>query len=74
VTRVEHLIWCKARALAYVARGELVSAVASMASDLNKHPETRDESPARDGLILIGAMAAAEHDASAVYRWIIGFN
>jgi hypothetical protein len=74
VTRAEHLAWCKKRALAYVARGELVNAVASMASDLNKHPETRDESRARDGLILIGAMAAAEHNSGQVARWIVGFN
>jgi hypothetical protein len=74
MTRAEHLAWCKERALAYVARGELVNAVASMASDLNKHSETRDESRARDALILIGALAAAEHDAGGVTRWIEGFN
>ena len=40
MTRDEHLAWCKARALEYLDAGDLVNAVASMASDLTKHPET----------------------------------
>jgi hypothetical protein len=38
--RNKHLTWCKRRALEYVDQGDLASAVASMSSDLSKHPET----------------------------------
>ena len=40
-TRAEHLAWCKRRAMEYVDAGDLSNAVASMGSDLSKHPETR---------------------------------
>ena len=39
-TRVEHLAWCKKRALEYVDAGDLLQAYTSMASDLGKHSET----------------------------------
>ena len=42
ISREEHLAWCKQRALEYVDRGDLTNAMASMASDLNKHDETKD--------------------------------
>ncbi len=41
MTRSEHIEWCKKRALEYADKGELLTALASMASDLNKHPETQ---------------------------------
>ena len=41
-TREEHLMWCKQRALAYVNAGNINEAFHSMASDLQKHPETKD--------------------------------
>lgn len=40
--RAEHLQWCKNRAMEYVDRGEINDALASMGSDLNKHPDTKD--------------------------------
>lgn len=40
MTRQEHLQWCKDRALEYVKVGDNDSALASMLSDLAKHPET----------------------------------
>lgn len=40
ITRQEHLQWCKDRAMQYVNAGDFSQAVASMASDLDKHPET----------------------------------
>jgi hypothetical protein len=70
MTRDEHMAWCKARALEYVDRGELVDAVASMGSDLGKHPETKPS----DGLLFIGMFAAADHDTAGVRRWIEGFR
>lgn len=41
-TRQEHLDWCKQRALEYCNEGDLTNALASMASDLNKHPDTQN--------------------------------
>lgn len=32
--------WCKQRALEYVDQGDVVAALASMTSDLRKHPDT----------------------------------
>jgi hypothetical protein len=40
VTRAEHIAWCKERALEYLPR-DPAQALASMASDLGKHPETQ---------------------------------
>jgi hypothetical protein len=41
MTRSEHLAWAKARALEYLARGDVKEALTSMISDLNKHSATR---------------------------------
>lgn len=73
-TRQEHLQWCKNRAMEYVAAGDLPNAVASMVSDLNKHPET---SSAAGALAMLGLMAeqqAQAGDRNAVVRYIEGFN
>lgn len=51
MTRQEHLDWCKARAREYLDAGDARQAVASMFSDLRKHPET-----ARHPAIELGAM------------------
>ena len=42
MTRAEHLEWAKNRALEYACAGNLTDALGSLISDLNKHPETRD--------------------------------
>jgi hypothetical protein len=55
VDRAEHMQWAKDRALEYADRGDVANAVASMGSDLRKHPETRDH----DGMMLMMMMAAA---------------
>jgi hypothetical protein len=69
-TRDEHLSWCKERALEYLDAGDLENAVASMSSDLSKHPETTCD----PFLMLSGAMDAQKGDAPAVRRWIEGFR
>lgn len=69
--RTEHLAWCKRRALEYVEAGDLSSAVASMGSDLRKHPEMDDHATAM--LTLIGMMEI-QNGPAAVRRWIEGFN
>jgi hypothetical protein len=40
MTREEHLAWAKTRALEYLDQDQPSLAVASMTSDLAKHPET----------------------------------
>lgn len=68
--RAEHLAWCKQRALEYLDAGNLQDAVASMGSDLNKHPETG----CPDVLMTPGMMLIVNNDAAGVRRWIEGFN
>lgn len=72
MTRVEHLEWCKARALKYLNHGDIPNAVTSMMSDMQKHPETK-LSPASP-LNMLGMMAIRDHDAPAARRFIEGFN
>lgn len=52
-TRAEHLAFCKARALEYVDAGDLTSAINSLASDLNKHPETAGHAAIQLGALLM---------------------
>jgi hypothetical protein len=52
-TRAEHLAWCKRRALEYCEMGEYEQALASMGSDLNKHPETAGHSAMQIGMIML---------------------
>lgn len=66
----EHLACCKERALEYLDDGDLVNAVASMSSDLTKHPE----GGINPHLAMLGMMYVRDHDAAGVRRWIEGFN
>ena len=60
MTRDEHLAWCKKRALEYVDDWDVRSAICSMMSDLQKHPETKDQNPAIMALgLLIGRQVSA---------------
>lgn len=71
MTRQEHLEWCKKRAHAYLDRGDVKNAIASMMSDLNKHPETEVKNPI---LNMLGITAAASDDTREAARYIDGFN
>lgn len=71
MSREEHLQWCKDRAMEYWRQGDISNALASMASDLEKHPETRGGHPA---LIALGLMYVAKFDYDGVRRWIEGFR
>ena len=53
MTRAEHLAWCKQRALEYVEAGDLEEAMASMCSDLTKHPETANHAGSQIGLLML---------------------
>jgi hypothetical protein len=70
MTRDEHLAWCKERALEYWRAGDLENAVASMGSDLDKHPEMG----CNPSLLMVGAMYAMNFDFDGVKRWIEGFR
>jgi hypothetical protein len=73
VTRAEHISWCKQRALEYVERNELSDAVASMLSDLRKHPETENHI---GGTLGVGMMMIPGwiRNRGEVTKWIDGFN
>jgi hypothetical protein len=70
--RGTHLQWCKNRALEYVGLGQLEHAIASMKSDLAKHPETnihQSIEKALDIMILYSPLTK-----KSVTKWIEGFN
>jgi hypothetical protein len=70
MTRDEHLAWAKERALEYWREGDLLNAVTSMGSDLDKHDELRPN----PYLLMAGAWAAQDGDRELVKRWIEGFR
>lgn len=72
MSRDEHLKWAKDRALEYVEAGDMTNALASMMSDLPKHPELADHA----GIMLGMMLAASGHLRSAhdMRNWIVGFN
>jgi hypothetical protein len=71
MTRAEHLQWAKERALRYVEDGELHSAVASILSDLRKHPDTELAGQAMGG---VGLYEAARGTRESVRKFIEGFQ
>jgi outer membrane protein assembly factor BamD (BamD/ComL family) len=71
MTRKEHLAWCKQRALEYLDRGDVANAIASMTSDLQKHPGTVGMPSV---LIMMGYKAVKDRDLGAARYWIEGFN
>lgn len=72
MTREEHLEWCKRRAREYLDHNDPTNAVASMSSDMTKHPETAPVM--RGGFIGLAGMLAIENGAAAVRQWIDGFH
>ena len=70
--RAEHLKWAKDRALEYADRGDGANALASLASDLNKHPETENHA----GMMLMAMQVAAGllDRPGALRKFIEGFN
>ena len=64
-TRADHLNWAKQRALKYVELGDLPNALASMMSDLEKHPETR----MNPMLPMLGTQEI-QHGPEAMRKWI----
>jgi hypothetical protein len=69
-TREEHLEWCKERAREYLDAGDLLNAVTSMGSDLDKHPELGCNAY----LLMLGALDAQNGEREKVRRWVEGFR
>ena len=70
--RAEHLEWCKKRALEYCDAGDWQNAWASMASDMSKHPETKNHSAIALGMTMV--LAGHINSASKMEKFINGFN
>lgn len=71
-TREEHVAECKARALKYLETGDTLNAFTSMASDLEKHPETRNHAGNQIGLglMMIGQLKGVDE----MRRFIEGYH
>ena len=73
-TREEHLEWCKQRAREYLDRGELADAVASMGSDMDKHPETRMAGEMGTLMMYVAMLRIMDGDARGVREWVEDFR
>lgn len=71
-TRQEHLDWCKKRALELVNTGDWQGGIASMASDMGKHPETRNHAAIQLGIMLV--VTGNIRDAATARDFIEGYN
>lgn len=72
ISRAEYLQWCKDRALEYANDGDGSAAIASMMSDLSKHPETI-LSRATERTVLM-PISFHQSDKQKVINWINDFN
>ena len=71
MTRSEHVQWCKDRAMALLP-SDPQQAFASMASDLQKHPETEGHIGVQIGMMQM--MTGGLSDAPSMRKFIEGFN
>jgi hypothetical protein len=74
VTRAEHLRWAKDRALEYADQGDGASAIASLRSDLAKHPETAGSADVVDGLMFPLMLNGHLDSPAELRKFIEGFN
>lgn len=72
MNRQEHLEWCKERAYEYLDDGDVGNALASIMSDIGKHPETQNHA----GIELTGMLMFGGHlqTTEQVRKHIEGFN
>jgi hypothetical protein len=71
-SREDHLAWCKGRALEYCDQGDTRQAFASMASDMGKHPETKNHLAIKLGMSML--MNGLLDDPMQMRKFIEGFN
>lgn len=72
MNRMEHMAWCKKRALEYVDQGDNQQAFASMMSDLGKHPETQGHAAIHLGMMTL--MTGKLDTTHEMRKFIEGFN
>jgi hypothetical protein len=72
MTRAEHLSWCKRRAIDCLP--DIDEAIASMASDLGKHEETRRDHQMTIGLMLQLRANGNLNTPLEMRKFIEGFN
>ena len=72
MTRSEHIQCCKDRANQEIDRGNIQEAFMSMASDLDKHPETQEHIGIKMGLMQL--MGGFLNTPDAMRNFINGFN
>lgn len=72
MTRQEHVEWCKQRALELCDAGDSQGAYTSMASDLNKHPDTEGHPAIQLGMMLM--MGGNLNTQIEMRKFIEGFN
>ena len=71
-TRKEHIDWAKQRASEYLNQGDTTLAFTSFASDMGKHPETREHPFIQVGMMmLIGGHLS---NTQEMRKFIDGFN
>lgn len=73
MNKQEHLDWCKQRALEFVEAGDNQQALASMITDLGKHPDTLQLSGT--AIFMGGQLYIGGHLSTAkeMTDWINGF-
>lgn len=72
MTRTEHMNWAKARAIEAVNNGDILWAFSSIASDLQKHPETQNHSGVQMGIMQM--MSGGLSTPESMRHFIDGFN
>jgi len=70
--RAEHLRWAKDRALEYADQGDMANAIASLGSDLRKHPDTGNHGGME--LMMMMAMAGQFDRPGELRKFIEGFQ
>jgi hypothetical protein len=66
--------WCKDRALEYADQGDTASAMASLGSDLGKHPDTAGSVQVVTELMMPLAMMGEFERPGELRKFIEGFN
>ena len=74
MTRTEHLQWAKDRALEYADRGDVANAMASLGSDLRKHPDTAASAAIVVDLMMPLAMIGDFERPGELRKFIEGFG
>jgi hypothetical protein len=72
-TRAEHMKWCKERALEYADAGDAGNAIASLRSDLGKHPDTAASAEIVDDLMM-PLLLNGHLEGGELRKFIEGFN